>query len=382
MRRLFRLTALVAGLSAGVADAVHAQGSIGGQGYGYPTGQLSSAALGIGGAIAEHDAASPLNPAAIGSTLRYSLYMQFEPEFRRTSGPSGDARSSIIRFPNFMATGSIRRVTLAVSFSTLLDRTWSNTYSDSQNVGGEMFPSTLNASSAGAMNDTRFAAAYTVNANLQLGVGLHAISGENRLGFGRTFPESTGIGGVQQSTVLNFSGRAMSAGAVFQPVRGLVLGASARFGGPVNAERDGSPLAEATVPSRYGVGVTWFGIPNTTLAARYDRTTWSDLQGLGSAQMSTFDASELGLGVDVSGPRVGGAASVVRMGFRARTLPFGVDGEQVKERAFSGGVSVPVSRGRGQIDLTLQRAARSAGGSAGGVNERGWFLALGLGIRP
>ncbi len=378
MRRSLQLGALLGALSAGLVGAVQAQGSIGGQGYGYPTGQMSAAALGIGGATAEHDAASPINPAAIGGSLRYSIYMQFEPEFRRTSGASGDASSSIIRFPNFMATGSIRRVTLGVSFSTLLDRTWSNTYSDSQDVGGETFPSTINASSAGAMNDARFAAAYGINEHLQIGVGVHAISGENRLGFGRSFPDTTGIGGVQQTTVINFSGRAFSAGAIFQPVRGLMLGASARFGGPLNAERDGGFLAEATVPSRYGVGVTWFGIPNTTLAARYDRTKWSDMQALGSAQMSTFDATELGLGVDVTGPRVGGAASVVRLGLRDRTLPFGVNGDQVKERSYSGGVSLPVSRGRGQIDLTLQRAARSAGG----VNERGWFLALGLGIRP
>ncbi len=378
MRRSLQLSASIVALSAGLAGAVRAQGSISGQGYGYPTGQLSASALGIGGATAEQDAASPINPAAIASSLRYSIYMQFEPEFRRTSGAAGNGSSSIIRFPNFMATGGVRRVAFGVSFSTLLDRTWSNTYSDSQDVGGETFPSTINASSTGAMNDARFAAAYGINERLQIGIGVHAISGENRLGFGRSFPDSTGIGGVQQTTVINFSGRAFSAGAVFQPVRDLTLGASARFGGPLDAERDGVNLAEASVPSRYGVGVTWSGIPNTTLAARYDRTAWSDMQGLGSAQMSTFDATELGLGVDVIGPRVSGAPSVVRLGFRDRTLPFGVDGEQVKERAYSGGISLPVSRGRGQIDLTLQRAARSASG----VNERGWFLALGLGIRP
>lgn len=374
MRRLL----LLAGACALATSAARAQGAIGVQGYGYPTGQLSASALGIGGATAEIDPASPINPASIASSLRYSIYAQFEPEFRRTTVAGEEVASSTMRFPTFIGTGAVRRFSVGLSFSTLLDRSWSNVYSDSQVVGGETFPSTINASSTGAMVDTRFALGYYVSDKLQVGAGVHAISGENRLAFGRTFPDSTGIGGVQQQTVINFAGRALSLGAILQPVRGLMIGASARFGGTLDAERDDVALAEASVPSRYGISAAWFGIPNTTLAARYERTAWSDMQDLGTSAMTTFDASELGLGVDVAGPRLGGAPSVFRLGFRDRTLPFGLDGEQVSERAFSGGVSLPVSRGRGQLDLTLQRAARAAGGA----NERSWFLALGLGIRP
>lgn len=374
MRRLLQ-TLTVLALAAG---ALPAQGGLGTQGYGYPTGQLGSSSLGMGGANAEIDPATPINPAAVVTQARYSIYMQFEPEFRRTSVPGDAVTSSTFRFPNFVGTGGFRRFVAGLSFSTLLDRTWANTYSDSQVVGGTTYPSTLNASSTGAMNDTRFAIGYFVGERLQVGAAVHAISGENRLAFGRTFPAETGIGGVQQQSTINFAGRAFSLGAVGQPIPGLLLGASARFGGPLDAERDGSFLAEATVPSRYGLSAAWLRIPSTTLAARYERTAWSDLAALGSAQMTTFDATELGLGVDVLGPRVGGAPTTWRLGFRDRTLPFGLDGDQVDERALSGGVSVPISRGRGQVDLTVLRANRSAGG----YDERSWFLALGLGIRP
>ena len=40
--------------------------------------------------------------------------------------------------------------------------------------------------------------------------------------------------------------------------------------------------------------------------------------------------------------------------------------------------AMPVARGRGVIDLSLQRATRSAAGA----NERAWSLGIGLGIKP
>lgn len=355
-----------------------AQGSLGAQGFGYPTGQLSSGALGIGGSTAEIDPASPINPAALSTPTRFSIYMQFEPEFRQTTVPGGDVKTSTMRFPIFIGTGGYRRFTAGASFSTLLDRTWANTYSDSQVVGGETVPSSLRAASSGAITDTRFAVSYLVSSKLQVGLGIHAISGGNRIEFGRTFPDSTGIASIGQTSAINYSGRALSAGAMWQPITGLVIATSARFGGTLSADRDGDSLSTAEVPSRYGLGVTFFGIPNTTLSARVERTSWTDMRALGTSAISVFDATEVGLGLDVSGPRLGGVASTVRFGVRDRGLPFGLNGEQVSERSLSGGLALPVARGRGQIDLSLQRALRKAGG----VTERGWIVGIGLGIRP
>ncbi len=374
MHRIILLGACIAALPV----ALRAQGSLGSQGFGYPTGQLSSGALATGGSTAEIDPSSSVNPAALASPSRYAIYMQFEPEFRRTSGRGIQDRSTTIRFPGFMATGGYQRVSASLSFSTLLDRTWSNTYSDSQLVGGQMYESSLRAASAGAINDTRFAVSYYVSPKLQVGLGIHSISGENRIEFGRAFADSTGLGSIGQQSSLNYSGRAMSLGAMTQPIKGLVIAGSARFGGEMRALRDTVVISTADVPSRYGIGVTWFGIPNTTLGARYERTSWSDMQRLGSDSLSVFDATELGLGLDVAGPRLFGAASIVRLGVRDRTLPFGVDGNRVSERSISGGVGIPLARGRAQLDLTLQRAFREAAG----LNERSWFVGIGLGIRP
>lgn len=377
MRR-HRFLLVLAALAASAASDAAAQGALAIQGFGYPTGQMSAASLGVGGATAEIDPASPINPANLGRPTRYSIYVQYEPEFRQTTVAGTSERTNTIRFPAFLVSGAVGRFTLGASFSTLLDRTWRNIYQDSVVVDGRLVPSTLQAGSDGAMNDARFAASYWVNSRLQLGLGLHAISGENRVEFGRFFTDTAALGDVSQASVINFSGRALSAGVLAAPSSKLLIGASMKLGGHLSAEQAGEPLSEADVPSRYGISAAWFGIPNTTLSARVEQTKWSAMRSLGSAQMSVFDATELGLGVDVVGPRLAGMNTTGRFGYRGRTLPFGVNGEQVSERSLTGGFAVPLARGRGQVDLALQRAARKVAGAT----ERAWVLSIGLGIRP
>ena len=127
-----------------------------------------------------------------------------------------------------------------------------------------------------------------------------------------------------------------------------------------------------------GVGASWIGIPNTTLSARVDKTRWTRMAALGSTRMSTFDAIDIGAGLEVVGPRIAGGATALRVGIRDRGLPFGVDGKAVGERTTSGGLSVPLGRSRGQIDLGLQRATRTSSVAT----EKAWLLSLGFGIRP
>ena len=374
MRRTIRSLAFAAILPV----ALGAQGSLAIQGYGYPTGQVGSAALALGGSTAEVDPSSALNPAALAIPSRFSVYMQFEPEFKRTALGAQADRSTTIRFPAFMVTGGNGRFTVGASATTLLDRTWSNTYSDSQVVGGTLLPSTIQASSNGAITDARAAIAYTMSPKLQFGLGMHALTGENRMLFGRSFPDSSGVGSVTQLSTINYSGRALSLGVIYMPAKTLAIGASARLGAGMAARQDQVAHADAKVPNRFGMTVSYTGIPNTTLAGRIERTGWSSMRALGTAQMSVFDATDFGLGVEVVGPRIAGAPSYARLGVRDRGLPFGANGERVGERSFSGGIAIPVARGRGQFDISLQRATRTAAGA----NEKSLFLSVGLGIRP
>jgi hypothetical protein len=245
-------------------------------------------------------------------------------------------------------------------------------------VGGIATPSSVIASSDGGITDARFSIAYAVRPRLQVGLALHAVSGQNRILFGRTFSDSSGLGSAEQSSTLNFGGRGLSLGVIGMPIEDLVVGASLRTSGPLSVRQDGQSLASADLPSRMGVGVSWIGIPNTTLSVRFDRTRWTQMAALGSTQMSTFDATDLGAGLEVVGPRIAGGSTALRIGIRDRGLPFGVDGTAVGERTTSGGLSVPLGRSRGQIDLGLQRATRTSSVAT----EQAWLLSLGFGIRP
>jgi hypothetical protein len=207
---------------------------------------------------------------------------------------------------------------------------------------------------------------------------LHGISGSNRTDFARSFDDSSGVGNIGQASALSFSGSALSLGVVTIPVDNLVLAASFRSGGEMTMQENGFRTASASVPQRVGLGVSWLAVPGAWFSARVEQVRWSDMDRLGTSGLVTFDATEYGIGTEVLGPRIAGANSVVRAGLRDRTLPFGVLGEQVRERAFSFGGGVPLARGRAQLDLAVQRASRSALGAT----ERGWFVSLGLGIRP
>jgi hypothetical protein len=95
------------------------------------------------------------------------------------------------------------------------------------------------------------------------------------------------------------------------------------------------------------------------------------------------DAPEYMLGVEALGPRLGDVPTLFRLGGRQRTLPFGLAGAEVRERAYSAGAGLPFAGGRALFDLALQRAARSLEGTTTvDARERAWTVSVGLTVRP
>ena len=117
------------------AGALGAQGSLGLQGYGYPGGELSTRALATGGALADFDANSPINPAALMIGTRATVYVQYDPEFRWVTGPGFTASTITARWPLFLISGKVGKARFSLSYSSFLDRSWTNTYQDTQVVG-------------------------------------------------------------------------------------------------------------------------------------------------------------------------------------------------------------------------------------------------------
>ena len=93
-----------------------------------------------------------------------------------------------------------------------------------------------------------------------------------------------------------------------------------------------------------------------------------------------FDATEFSAGIETAGPQVEpDAMAAIRLGFRSRTLPFGIGTQPVHETEFTGGVGIPLSSGHAALDLGVARALRSANV---GLTETGWIFSVGIAIKP
>ena len=378
-RRHVARIATAVSMAFAVPATLVAQGAITMQGFGYPGGQLSTRALGAGGALADFDANSPLNPAALVVANRASVYAQYDPEFRSVRGVTGNSSGVTARFPVLAVSGRYGRATFGFSFSNLLDRTWVNTYTDSESVGGRVVQSRVTAQSAGGISDVRAAAAWTFSDKVHVGAGVHLFPGENRTLLGRDFADSLQIGSFTQANTYNFSGTALSVGILAIPLSHLNVAVAARFGGTLRMRlADTAQVGAASVPGRVSVSAAYDGYAGSLIAVRYAREQWSALRGLGSAGLSVTDAADLSGGVEFAGPKLSGLASAVRLGFRTRDLPFGVGAARASESALTAGIGLPFGSGRGAGDLTVARAHRVSGGAS----ETGWILSFGFSIKP
>lgn len=238
--------------------------------------------------------------------------------------------------------------------------------------------------SIGAIDDVRLATGWEPNSFIQLGVAGHVFTGQNRLFFTQTFPDSLRFVPVQQTSELDYTGFAVSGGVVLHPSRVLSLGASGRKGANLRARAGDTLVASARIPDRVGAGISFAGIPGATISAQVERNLWSSLNGLGSAEARAVDAWDMGGGIEATGPRIIERTVLLRLGARYRTLPFVAAGGEVHELAFAGGLGVQFSRNRAAFDVTVQHASRStdASGSAGSIRERAYTLSFGLRVRP
>ena len=363
------------------ASALGAQGSLGQQGYGYPGGELSTRALATGGALADFDANSPINPAALMIGTRATVYFQYDPEFRWVTGPGLNTTTTTARFPLFLISGKVGKARFSLSYSSFLDRTWTNTYQDTQSVGPARVPSTVTAISNGGIADVRGAMSYTFSDRLTIGVGVHVFPGENSVLFGRSFPtDTTSFGAFSTTNTFNFSGSAVSFGVVATPLKHFNIGLSGRRGFSMHEHQgDSTTLGDANVPDRGSVSLAYDGMPGTIISTRYGFENWSSMKGLGSSSLSVFDATEFSAGIETGGPKFYSNTMPIRLGFRDRTLPFGIGPLQVRETEISAGAGVPLSSGRVALDLTLAHAHRTANLAYG---ETGWIFSLGLAIKP
>ncbi len=357
-----------------------AQGTVSTQGFGYPPGELSARVAATGGALAEFDAISPVNPSALTAWGATGLYFQFSPEFRTVSSGGVSDRSTLVRFPLTALGFTFGRTVLGVSSSTFLDRTWAT-----QNTGVYYNSPTDSVTyvdtfrSQGAISDFRFAAGYAVTANFRAGLGVHVFTGSNRRTNLHQPTVDTASGGFSEQSSISYTGRALSAGAAWRLGRLLDVAVSGRLGGKITAYRNDTTVSRATVPDRASFAARFTGLSGATIAARASWDGWSSIQGLAAGSAKASDAWDVGVGAEVRGPRFFAGEIPLRAGVRRRTLPFSFGTNTVRETTLAVGTGLALAQNHMFGDFTLQRSYRTG---VPNVDERGWTLGFGLTVRP
>lgn len=366
-----------AAIPAGVAAG---QSNLSGQGYGFPTGQFSARTQGTGGAVAEGDPFSPINPATIAVFPSRILFFQIEPEFRTVKTPTGTDKTNIARYPIvFGALPLSNRLVMSLSASTLLDRTSTTAFRSTQIItGGDSVQMTTTYNISGAMSDVRLAGAMNIKPWFRVGLGAHAITGRNLVSITQDFTDTIRFSPFADTISLGFSGAAGSAG-VQLVASSLVFSGSARIGGNLRVSEGDTVLARAKVPDRYSFALGYTGVANSAISIRSSYENWSKLGSLGSPGLVGVDGWDTSIGADLAGPRLSNRVIFIRGGARTRTLPFQAAGKNVKENSFSGGLGTQFANGRVIGDVALIRSLRSADI---GATERAWTVSLGISVRP
>ena len=375
MRRLTQVVAMLALPAVGMA-----QGSISTQGFGYPTGGLSTRAAAAGGGFAEFDFSSPRNPSSTLGWGRGGLYFQYEPEFRHvTAGPASE-NTMTARFPIWMAGMQLgSRAMGTVTASTLLDRTWATRIRGGQILGPDSVGYEERVESAGAINDIRVGVSYSVRPTFSVGVGVHGYTGENRMNLTRTFDDSLRYGTLVRELTIGYLGNAFSLGATWRPHRQVAIAASMRTGGNLDVRIADTVVASGSMPNRFGAGIRYDGFPGTSVGVSVERTQWSSLGELSQTSLVANDSWEIGAGVETAGPKFRAVPVLIYLGYRKRDLPFSVAGEVVPETFYSAGAGIPLAGPRVILDMAIQRASR---GPVTGVSEKAWIVSLGFTVRP
>jgi hypothetical protein len=378
-----RIRGMVAALSLCATPAFSAQGqaNLSAQGFGFPTGQFSTRTWGTGGALAELDPLSPINPASIAIIPTRMVTFQIEPEFRSVTTSNGTERTTTARYPNvFGALPVGYGFVVSLGASTLLDRTATSVFNTTQFLSPtDSVPMTTKFRVDGAMDDVRLAAGWAPLSWLRVGVGAHAITGHNLISITQSFTDSAQFSAFTQQRILGFNGAAVS-GGVQLVSKAVTAGFSARRGGHLDLSSEDTLLTSGKVPNRYGASIAFTGIANSAISIRTSRDNWSSLGSLGTPELHAVDAWDTSVGADLAGPRVGDKILFLRGGFRTRTLPFQTGTHTVTEQSFTGGLGSAFASGHVLGDLALIHSSRTAAGLS--ASEHAWTISFGISVRP
>jgi hypothetical protein len=337
------------------------------RGLGTPGKWESVRSRATGGAFAPFDALSPLLDASLADLRRTTAGVTGGTSWRSVETGSEEASLRASRFPALVLAGPLSsRLVIGGGFATYLDRSFGVTTRDTIDLRGNPEPVSDEVRSDGAITDLRVALAARLRPSLAVGAGLHLLTGSTRVVAIRRFDDSVTYRTSIARDEVAYEGMGGSLSALFDLNADLRLAGWVRSDTKLRADVRGITTAEDDLPFSYGGGARWRAGSQAAFAGA---VAWRKWEGAGPNSHNTFNWS--------LGAELGPFASPVRIGVRGGQLAFGV-GETPTEFGFAAGLGRQFSRGRGRLDIGVERLARKGTG----LTERVWTLLLGLTVQP
>ena len=353
------------------------------RGLGIPVRPLSPRGLATGGGFGLFDLESSLNPASIGGVAQFTALITTTQNFRTSRNPFGSSSGRDARFPQMIAAGPIGGTSLAASLSVsgYTDRSFALGTQDSIDLRGQRIAVFDTMSSRGGLTDFRGATAWRVNSNLVLGLGVHAITGTNRVENRRTFSDPTYNPAIERAD-LSYLGLGVSGGFTWRVGPRLTVAGLYRNDGHLNVERDTSRIGKTDLPQTMSLGVRLQPSLKLGFAGSYTRRNWStadqDLKSQGG--VGANNVYEVAGGIELLRDPKNPSRGPWRLGAHYSTLPFPlIVGKQPHQFGISAGTGFRFTQGRGGFDFAVEQLWRSDGGD---FKERATVVTLGISIRP
>lgn len=383
---VFLLATAASGPSAGEAQVPFTA-----VGLGYPVPPVDARTAALGGVATGVPGGSLSfgNPADLTDVSHLRLGFTAYPEEARVEvGDGGDRqRAGRNRFSVIRAVVPAGKWRLSAGFASVLDQDWRVTIRDTLRTSSGDFAFTERRESDGGLSGADLALAREVGP-VSFGVGVQRLTGSVRRSFRRTFRRDTVAGAAdppassESTGGWSYGGWRVRSGARLSLAGRLRLGASAQWAGSLTATpAEEGDTANFDLPKSVSAGASYRVGSSSFLVLGAGWEGWSETAAT-LPRAEADDARWVGGGVEIGGVEVGPVRVPLRLGARARELPFSPPGEgQATERALTVGMGAIGAGGRAVVDAGLEFGTRGDLQETGAAEEFTRF-ALSLSFHP
>jgi hypothetical protein len=372
---LLTLIGLLAGPTLLPRASLRAQTPVTSIGLGAPVPALDARAAALGGTGLGllGGSLSARNPADIAFFESPVLGITYAPEGASVDGigrtaDTGRSRVSVLR-------GAVPFGDWAVglALASELDQDWRISFADTLVAAAGTYPFSEQRDQDGGVASINLSGARRLG-RVTIGAEYGILTGSARQRFLREFEpdlddDTNRLAPAGSITSWNYSGSRIRVGASAEVTRRVRVSADLSIQGDLTADRDSiSGIARTRVydmPMAFEAGASVQATDRLMLTGAGGWTGWGGSTG-GSPSFDAADIVWAGIGAELTGTRILGAAVPLRLGFRRTDLPFfRPGGSQASESAVTGGFGLRVAQDQARFDVALELGSRGDLAKAG-----------------